>query len=148
MNWRTNDNGRDSPPYTAEELQWRALLREFGGSTHGPSVETVSIPEMQFFELCRRLAATGNQAGVASDADREPWTKEWPTEPGVYWFYGKLSGKPRLLTRPIHVEVWRREDGQIGYAGGAQFMFPGDGTDGFWARTSWGPLPDISHLAQ
>lgn len=55
MNWQTNDGGRDAPVYTKEELEMRALLRDFGGSTHGPNVETVSMPETKFFDLVQEL---------------------------------------------------------------------------------------------
>jgi hypothetical protein len=57
------------------------------------------------------------------------WTKEWPTKPGHYWFYGKRfeDMDPEMYL----VKVWKLSDG-FAYICESSFMYRSEGTDGWW----------------
>lgn len=74
-----------------------------------------------------------------------PWTKDWPTGLGWYWFYGWTSRLLRDTTpRLIPVRVCASSTGSPIYIAGAQFLYQSEGADGWWQPlekpTS---LPDI-----
>lgn len=76
------------------------------------------------------------------------WTREWPTEPGWYWFYGRLStlngtrdGKPgRTELRPI--QVFRCGDGGLAYSAMTFFIYESEGAEGWWVKAEIPELPE------
>jgi hypothetical protein len=52
------------------------------------------------------------------------WTKEWPTEPGWYWFYGHMYGEEKCNYGVV--EVRRITNGVTRIMNG-QFMFQAEG---------------------
>lgn len=67
------------------------------------------------------------------------WTKEWPTEPGFYWFFGwnsrfiKKDRPPKLGI----VQVW---EGLV-YVLNGQFMYHGEGAEGVFKQFD---APDLT----
>lgn len=60
----------------------------------------------------------------------EGWSKDWPTEPGYYWFYGwRISSdyNPRLH----FAKVYQAVSGLIVAVGGCSISRE-DGADGYW----------------
>ena len=59
------------------------------------------------------------------------WTKQWPTEPGHYWFYGwrfrDRDHKPELN----FVDVWKISNG-IALVTKGHFLYKAEGGEGYW----------------
>lgn len=69
-----------------------------------------------------------------------PWTKEWPTEPGWYWFYGQTSRQ--LYDRPprmMLVKVSEIVNG-VCYVTEGRFLYKAEGARGLWVR-AYRPQP-------
>lgn len=66
------------------------------------------------------------------------WSREWPTEPGDYWFYGWThecaKGNPRMGL----AQVCQIANGLAHIVRGA-LAYESDGAEGFWTRAT---LPD------
>ncbi len=56
------------------------------------------------------------------------WTKEWPTEPGTYWFRG-FSG--RSEDRTAMVEVRHTQSGLV-YITDGHFLYKDEGAEGYF----------------
>lgn len=69
------------------------------------------------------------------------WSKDWPTEPGRYWFYG-VSHKcsTENLLRPAEV---RKISNGIMYIADGAFIYKEDGAVGWWAPLVEPELPII-----
>jgi hypothetical protein len=73
------------------------------------------------------------------------WTKEWPTEPGWYWFYGikfqmVKDYKDRTDLHPIKV---RKIANGVAHIAGSHFLYKAEGADGWWAKMDLPDLPEI-----
>jgi len=78
------------------------------------------------------------------------WTSEWPTEPGMYWFYGWpfLQGEPTDEPEWVSVEVFFDGGGKSVWVGGGHFMFKSENR-GLWtpAILPDAPLEQLKELA-
>lgn len=64
--------------------------------------------------------------------EAEVWTKEWPTEPGYYWFYGQPYAKTLYDPRLHIVTVHRTANESIVYLVEGSFMRKSAGVEGVW----------------
>jgi len=76
------------------------------------------------------------------------WTKEWPTESGLYWFYGFLwyqhyrdGDNPKLVS----VEAKPASNG-IMYVAKGTFIYKIEGHMGFWRKADLPELPSHNEL--
>jgi len=79
------------------------------------------------------------------------WTKEWPTEPGRYWFFGwpfghqwEIGGKfvePELNC----VNVWKIANG-IALVREGNFWDESEGGIGLFCKADLPELPDVTHM--
>ncbi len=60
--------------------------------------------------------------------DIEPWTEEWPTEPGTYLFYGQYTGIIHSPTLSLcHAQIAGTGEGtHLMLSAGASFLFPSE----------------------
>lgn len=66
------------------------------------------------------------------------WVKEWPTEPGWYWFYGLRYSREQPELNPV--QVWRAGDGNNAYVVRGSFLYKSEGAEGVWQPMA---LPDL-----
>ena len=66
------------------------------------------------------------------------WTKEWPTEPEWYWFYGKLYNHDSH-TRYYLIEVRKSRYATVHCVAGGSIIFESDSGGGWWQKAI---LPD------
>lgn len=59
------------------------------------------------------------------------WTKEWPTTPGFYWFFGPKYSRDKRTTTHL-VEVWPSKPKPT-YVLDGNFLYQEDGGKGLWA---------------
>jgi len=59
------------------------------------------------------------------------WIKEWPTEPGWYWFWGKTY-KGSLKHELYMVQVWQMASGGLAYVTGGALLHEWEGAEGMW----------------
>ncbi len=71
------------------------------------------------------------------------WSKDWPTEPGYYWFYGWCwRGWRDDHTPELHyVEVALDSTGKPMYITNGHFLYKAEGADGFWLPVKLPELP-------
>ena len=69
------------------------------------------------------------------------WTKEWPTTPGWYWFYGVEGG---MQIRLMSVEVVASNKKTLMYKAGMVYIYPGS-ADGVWQSAVVPELPKEQH---
>ena len=77
----------------------------------------------------------------------DKWTKEFPTEEGVYWFYGYRFGKiscgsqekPKLMI----VKVYKSGQGDMTYVAEGNFMYKSEVEDAHFLKTDIPDLPII-----
>ncbi len=80
------------------------------------------------------------------------WTRDWPTEPGWYWFYGWAYG--RITRANGNPEAPRLEAAQVHQAGSGsgqhlmhirtgQFMYKSEGAIGLWLPMDVPELPEL-----
>ncbi len=69
------------------------------------------------------------------------WTKEWPTEPGYYWFYGRRFRISRTEepTEMSFVEVFLSANKTPVYICNGNFLYKREASEGWWTRAE---LPD------
>ena len=66
------------------------------------------------------------------------WSREAPTEPGRYWFYGQLD---RDLKKNLFcIQCHKASDGKVVFADRAQFIYPKQ-CIGFWTPCIIPELP-------
>ena len=66
-----------------------------------------------------------------------PWSRDWPKEPGFYWFYGRAwPGAPLSMEL---AEVFLSANGHSVYICRGAFINKLEGADGFWTKAT---LPD------
>ena len=78
----------------------------------------------------------------------EAWSREWPTEPGWYWFYGFPFGKGRYgeqLPRLVPINVQRASNDWI-YSAISHFLYKEEGAEGLWTPMVIPDLPNRSRL--
>ena len=81
------------------------------------------------------------------DTMNEEWTQEWPTEPGLYWFYSYRYGmiscgfkqKPKLMM----MAVSKCANGFM-YTADGQFVFDGEPEHAWFTKVITPDLPVIS----
>ena len=70
------------------------------------------------------------------------WTKQWPTEPGFYWFYG-WPFRDREHKPELHfVDVWKVING-ITFVTQGFFLYKEEGADGYWMPAELPELPEM-----
>jgi len=69
------------------------------------------------------------------------WTTEWPTEPGVYWFYGWCVSYRRVPANFYCVEVWK-EGNSIGYEACGHSLYKSEGAEGVWQPVQFPEPPE------
>ena len=67
------------------------------------------------------------------------WTKEWPTTPGQYWFYGRRSSM-RDKDDLFYVQVRKIQNG-VTYICEGSFLFEAEGAKGVWQPITLPELP-------
>jgi hypothetical protein len=88
----------------------------------------------------------GGQLVKIEVQELHPWTKEWPNEPGSYWFYGRRF-------KPIHELEERLElsfvevrntavPNVLMYVTRGHFLYKTEGADGWWSKTNIPVLPE------
>lgn len=71
------------------------------------------------------------------------WTKEWPTSPGYYWFYGWCFRDRVRAPEPYYVKAVRDSTGRLSYiTHDGHFLYKVEGGDGYWLPTVTPVLPD------
>jgi hypothetical protein len=73
------------------------------------------------------------------------WTKEWPTKPGWYWFYGWPYGRVELFDEGIEpelnvVNVWKVANG-LAYIRNGNFWYKEDKPVGLFCPMDVPELP-------
>jgi hypothetical protein len=70
------------------------------------------------------------------------WTKEWPTKPGHYWFYGYRFGNDdgKEEKKFYLVEVWLCGKKDLAHVGNGHFWYVSEGHDGLWQPVKF-PIP-------
>lgn len=69
------------------------------------------------------------------------WTKEWPTCPGYYWFYGWCFGDRDRAAKHHYVKVRKIANG-VSYVADGHFLYKAEGGDGYWSPAITPVLPD------
>ena len=76
----------------------------------------------------------------------EGWTKEWPTEPGYYWFYayryGKISCGQETKPKLMLMEARRIMNGFM-YTTDGQFVYESEPEEAWFMKAE---LPDTKGL--
>jgi hypothetical protein len=88
-----------------------------------------------------------------------PWSREWPTTPGLYWLYGyrtRFTMEGALLDKEAPskapalylVEVWNSSGNSPMYVTSGTFVSPEEGGGGFWipALIPHRPAMPLIHL--
>lgn len=72
------------------------------------------------------------------------WTKEWPTKPGMYWFYGFRFGKTESDQNPklFFAQAFRTSNNKIAIIVDRQFVYMAEGAKGFWAKVDAPSIPE------
>lgn len=93
------------------------------------------------------------------------WTKEWPKEPGFYWFFGRCqsnwswSNKTEMLTQTVKSELYfvtvckASEASSDGWysnpipgftfvTADGHFLYKEDGAEGVWQKINLPELPE------
>ena len=68
------------------------------------------------------------------------WSKEWPTEPGWYWFYGDPFNKAKHWIRLNTVKIVQTSK-SIALICNGNFMYKQEASDGFWTPIIIPELP-------
>ena len=71
------------------------------------------------------------------------WTKEWPTEPGAYWFYGHYFGEEKLT---IHLVKVKKISNGITYVANGHFMWKAERHEGAFLPVTYPGFPDLDML--
>lgn len=69
------------------------------------------------------------------------WTKEWPTCPGHYWFYGWCF-RSRHHGPELHFVKIRQIVNGIARVTNGHFLYKAEGGDGYWLLATVVALPD------
>lgn len=83
-------------------------------------------------------------------AQKPIWSKEWPTEPGYYWFYGwTWCDKSFRITnnkppKPHFVEVNKTSGQSLIYVTKGNFMYKSERHIGLWTPAFPPEAPDLS----
>ena len=72
------------------------------------------------------------------------WTTTWPTQPGLYWFYGQLWSRTRA-PEYSSVRVRTIGDGSLIYVTHGNFMYSSEKHAGWWQPAVLPDLPDHSN---
>lgn len=80
------------------------------------------------------------------------WTTEWPTEEGLYWFYGWMFGR-RLEKSPKldiikTIRLGSAEKGSMTYISNGSFVYESEGGEGYFQKMTQPVLPDLSQLVR
>lgn len=69
------------------------------------------------------------------------WTKEWPTEPGWYWFYGhQWRAMYDEASELVPIKVERCSNAWL-YGAGSHFLYKAEGARGLWTPAIMPDLP-------
>ena len=73
------------------------------------------------------------------------WTMEWPTEPGLYWFYGWSSKWARESCAKIRVDMVNVHaiSNGVMYSMSGQLMFVQEGGMGYWTKADVPAAPTV-----
>lgn len=77
------------------------------------------------------------------------WTKEWPTEPGWYWFFGwpysgeKDSGREPELNTVEVIEI----PNDLVFVRRGSFWYKSDGGEGLFRKATVPPLPNVAKFS-
>lgn len=69
------------------------------------------------------------------------WTKEWPTCPGYYWFYGWCF-RGRHRKPELHYVKVRRIANGLALVTNGHFLYKAEGGDGYWSPAITPALPE------
>lgn len=71
------------------------------------------------------------------------WTTEWPTEPGWYWFYGRLSAiATRMDASPrLYSVLVRKGSNHFAYIAEGSFVYQEEGAVGKWIAADVPEIP-------
>jgi hypothetical protein len=75
----------------------------------------------------------------------EKWSSIWPTEPGVYWFYGVRTKSREFEPGLYFVRVWKIANGWA-YVADGNFLFEGEGAKGFFSPVELPILPKFGDV--
>jgi hypothetical protein len=80
------------------------------------------------------------------------WTKDWPTKPGLYWFFGWLSEFAIRNDREPRLEIVKAmeagppEKQWMSFVSNGGFVYKSEGAKGFFKPMDLPELPDMSQL--
>lgn len=73
-----------------------------------------------------------------------PWSEDWPTEPGYYWFYGwcfRAWHGTRNEPPKLHFVQVRRIANGLALVTDGHFLYKAEGGEGLWAPATLPELP-------
>lgn len=73
------------------------------------------------------------------------WSREWPVEPGAYWFYGwEFRSQIRENKLPeLHFVHVRRGSNCVMYVTNGHFLYQEEGAEGVWMPVELPGLPQL-----
>lgn len=81
------------------------------------------------------------------------WSHDWPTEPGLFWFYGWRFGRGREFGgHKEEPELCLVEIGETAvkgvfmYVTHGHFLYREEGATGLWQKTILPELPDLEEV--
>ncbi len=104
--------------------------------------------------MCNHLVGSGYVTDLLSDEVElsaysyhvdEDWTKDWPTEPGYYWFYGwcfRQWGETRDRPPEWHFVKVRRTANSLALITDGHFLHKAEGGEGRWIPANM-PKPPV-----
>ena len=70
------------------------------------------------------------------------WTREWPEQEGMYWFYGyKFTPEPNEVPKLYTGQVWKISNGCAHIIDG-HFVYASEGCCGYWMLADLPMLPE------
>ncbi len=70
------------------------------------------------------------------------WTQEWPTEPGMYWFYGQRYDEKQVEL--CFMRVWRAGDNSLFFICEGNVLYKSEAGPVAWFRKiDAPPLPSL-----
>lgn len=91
-------------------------------------------------EVCGKTASCNDfPSSILPKHPHSPWSEEWPTTPGIYWFYGYLdswNGRELVVAKMV-------SDCSFGYILPGKEIHRGGGIEGLWLPIEEPALPNV-----
>lgn len=109
--------------------------------------EYCSVCDHKVFDL-KTHEQTGEHKRHLRHPIQNSWGDEWPTEKGLWWFYGWCFGKEGIREKNEPELYLVKVSGPLGsgdfmYVTNGHFLYKGEGATGKWRKASLPELPNL-----